>query len=254
MRKLAGRCASVTGIDRNGPILDQARGHPGNPANASYVEGDFLEYPFDEGSFDFVGANTSLHHMDFGAALGKMAGLLRPGGRLAVVGIARHASPADWAFDAAGIPVNRYYKLTRGEVDPGAPIREPDMSWAQARRAAVRALPGARYQRHLLWRYSLRWSSPARRRRLGIGAPDGAQGVADLAEGGLGAGGVEHRRDQVGVACGPRRAARPARLVHRRLVAGRPARGELARRWSRSTSWQTRRISSGCRRPCRCGS
>jgi ubiquinone/menaquinone biosynthesis C-methylase UbiE len=160
VRKLAGRCAAVTGIDRDGPILARARAHPGSPANASYVEGDFLAHPFGDGTFDFACANTSLHHMDFGAALAKLAGVLRPGGRLAVVGIARHASPADWAFDAAGIPVNRYYRLTRGESDPGAPIREPDMSWAQVRRAASRVLPGARYRRHLLWRYSLRWTKP----------------------------------------------------------------------------------------------
>lgn len=161
VRKLAGRCASVTGIDRDRPILDRARAHAGNPGNASYVEGDFLEYPFDEGSLDFVGANTSLHHMDFSAALGKMARILRPGGRLAVVGIGRHASPADWASDAAGIPVNLYYKRKRGEVNPGAPIVEPEMSWSQVHRTADRVLPGVRYQRHLLWRYSLRWTKPA---------------------------------------------------------------------------------------------
>ena len=34
VRKLAGRCAAVTGIDRDGPILDRARAHAGNPANA----------------------------------------------------------------------------------------------------------------------------------------------------------------------------------------------------------------------------
>ena len=32
---------------------------------------------------------------------------------------------------------------------------------------------------------------------FGVGAPFGAEGAADLAEGGLGAGRVEHRRDQV---------------------------------------------------------
>jgi len=161
VRKLAGRCAAVTGIDRDGPILDRARAHPGSPANAAYVEGDFLGYPFDEGSFDFACANTALHRMDFGAALAKLAGLLRPGGRLAVVGLGRDGSPADWAIGAAGIPASLYYKHTRGEANPGAPVKDPDMSWAQVRRAAARVLPGVRYQRHLLWRYSLRWTKPA---------------------------------------------------------------------------------------------
>ena len=161
VRKLAGRCASVTGIDRDAPILARAREHPGRPANAVFVEGDFLKHPFEEGSFDFACANTSLHHMDFGAALAKMARLLRPGGRLAVVGVARHGSPADWLIDPAGIPLDRYHKLIRGQGSPGAPVMEPEMSWSQVRKAAARVLPGARYRRHLLWRYSLTWTKPA---------------------------------------------------------------------------------------------
>jgi hypothetical protein len=38
---------------------------------------------------------------------------------------------------------------------------EPDMTWAQVRKTAARLLPGARYRRHLLWRYSLVWTKPA---------------------------------------------------------------------------------------------
>ena len=49
----------------------------------------------------------------------------------------------------------------RGEGASGAPIMDPDMSWSQVRKAAVRALPGARYRRHLLWRYSVIWTKPA---------------------------------------------------------------------------------------------
>jgi hypothetical protein len=37
----------------------------------------------------------------------------------------------------------------------------PGMTWAQARETARRVLPGVRYRRHLLWRYSLRWDKPA---------------------------------------------------------------------------------------------
>jgi hypothetical protein len=37
---------------------------------------------------------------------------------------------------------------------------DPDMSWAQVRKAAVRILPGARY-RLLLWRYSVIWTKPS---------------------------------------------------------------------------------------------
>jgi hypothetical protein len=99
--------------------------------------------------------------MDFGEALAKMARILRPGGRLAVVGLANNGSPADWVIGGAGLPANLYYKRTKGEGNPGSPIMDPDMSWSQVRGAAARLLPGARYRRHLLWRYSLRWTKPA---------------------------------------------------------------------------------------------
>ena len=35
------------------------------------------------------------------------------------------------------------------------------MTWAQVRETAARLLPGVRYRRHLLWRYSLVWTKPA---------------------------------------------------------------------------------------------
>jgi SAM-dependent methyltransferase len=47
------------------------------------------------GSLDLVTAVASLHHMDGEAALRRMSGLLRPGGVLAVVGLARGVTPAD---------------------------------------------------------------------------------------------------------------------------------------------------------------
>jgi SAM-dependent methyltransferase len=160
-RKLAARCAAVTGIDRDERIIDVATERGRTVPAVSFVRGDFLAYPFEDASFDFACANTALHHMDFGAALVKMARILRPGGRLAVVGLAGNGSPADWVIGAAGIPANLYYKRTRGEGSPGAPVMGPDMTWSQVRKAAARLLPGARYRRHLLWRYSLLWTKPA---------------------------------------------------------------------------------------------
>jgi ubiquinone/menaquinone biosynthesis C-methylase UbiE len=159
-RKLAARCESVTGIDRDQPIIARARTAAPTLSNVTYLEGDFLTWPLQDASFDFACANTALHHMDFAAALAKMAAILRPGGRLGVVGLARDASLADVIPSAIGLPLDWYYKLTRGEGNPGAPIMNPEMSWSQVRATAVRVLPGVRYRRHLLWRYSLLWEKP----------------------------------------------------------------------------------------------
>jgi ubiquinone/menaquinone biosynthesis C-methylase UbiE len=159
--RLAARCAAVTGIDRDGPMVAAARERGRDVPGVSFVQADFLAYPLEDASFDFACANTALHHMNFGAALVKMARILRPGGRLAVVGLAADGSPADWVIGAAGIPANLWYKHTRGEGNPGAPVLDPDMTWSQVRAIAARILPGARYRRRLLWRYSLTWVKPA---------------------------------------------------------------------------------------------
>jgi len=161
--ELAARCESVTGIDRDARMIALARerGETARVANAAFVQGDFLTHSLADGTFDFACANTVVHHMGTAMALRQLARVLRPGGRLAVVGLASNGSPADWVIGGAGIPANWYYKITRGEGSPGAPIMDPDLTWAQVRATARRLLPGARYRRHLLWRYSIVWDKPA---------------------------------------------------------------------------------------------
>jgi SAM-dependent methyltransferase len=158
--KLVTRCRTVTGIDRDAPMIAAARAlaSPG----ATFIEDDFLGHPLAPGSFDFACAVTVLHHMDLAAALAKMAEIVRPGGRVAVVGLAANGSPADWVIGAAGAPAHHlWYRRTRRIGEPGAPVLDPDMTWAQAHATARRVLPGSRYRRHLLWRYSVIWDKPA---------------------------------------------------------------------------------------------
>jgi ubiquinone/menaquinone biosynthesis C-methylase UbiE len=159
--KLAARCGNVTGIDLDARMIAVARQRGRELPNVAFREADFLAYPLGDATLDFACANTSLHHMDFERALTAMARALRPGGRLAVVGLAKDGSVGAYLAGAPGVPVNLFYRAVRGEGDPGAPIRDPDMTWGEVRAAARRLLPGVRYRRHLLWRYSLLWRKPA---------------------------------------------------------------------------------------------
>jgi ubiquinone/menaquinone biosynthesis C-methylase UbiE len=158
-RRLAERCATVTGIDRNPPMIALAQAQQPR-ARITFLEADFLTHPFPEATFDFVCANTSLHHMDFTAALTTMARLLRPGGRLAVIGLAADKSITDLLAAAPAVPVDLFYRAIYRRGESGAPILDPEMTWREVRAAAATALPGVRYRRHLLWRYSLRWQKP----------------------------------------------------------------------------------------------
>ena len=160
--RLAGRCAEVTGIDRDPRMVARARARTEARASKriNFIEADFLAHDFQDASFDFVCANTSLHHMDFAAALTELARILRPAGRLAVIGLAADKSIKDRLAGAPGVPVNLFYRAIYRQGSSGAPIMGPDLSWGEVRAAAVQALPGVRYRRHLLWRYSLRWQKP----------------------------------------------------------------------------------------------
>jgi ubiquinone/menaquinone biosynthesis C-methylase UbiE len=163
LRALAARCGEVTGIDSDARMISLARRNCAGERNVSLIERDFMAQPFSKESFDFACANTVLHHMDFPAALRALRDLVRPGGRIAVVGLGRDTFPADLPRALVASPVNRVLRAVHGEGGPGAPVKEPGLTWAQTRAAALEVLPGARYRRHLLWRYSLVWRKPGQR-------------------------------------------------------------------------------------------
>ena len=167
--RLAERCRDVTGVDRDSGMIRLARERGRDIRNVAFIGADFLGYPFEEASFDFVASNTVIHHMDFEAALTAMTDLLRPGGQLAIVGLARNATPADWLYDAAGVPANFALEAAHGVLravgreasGPGQPIADPVMTWDEVRTAALRLLPRARFRRLLLFRYFLTWRKPS---------------------------------------------------------------------------------------------
>jgi len=95
-RELARRVPTVVGIDVDRPSIDEARRQVG-AAGVEYLLGDFLSYPFEPESFDFIASVATLHHMDATKALTRMRALLSPGGAMAVLGLARR-----WRSPKAG--------------------------------------------------------------------------------------------------------------------------------------------------------
>lgn len=159
-RRLCQQVHHVVGIDRDPACIRVARDQ--SDGAVDYVVGDFLTYPFEAGSFDLVVSVAALHHMDLGAALARMRVLLRSGGRLAVIGLARSRPPVDLPLDIVGVIADRIHKWSKTESnDDVAPkVWPPPLTFGQTRREASRVLPGAVYRRHLLWRYTLMWRKP----------------------------------------------------------------------------------------------
>ncbi|MFH9351988.1 class I SAM-dependent methyltransferase [Kitasatospora sp. NPDC017646] len=153
--KLARRCGRVVGVDSSREMVARARALYAEP---TFVEGDFLTVDLPAEGFGFVCSVTAVHHMDFASALTRMRELLSPGGVLVVVGLAREETAADWARRGAAAPLVRAVKALRRAGGPeGMPEAAPGMSYREVREAAERVLPGARYQWHVLRRYSLTW-------------------------------------------------------------------------------------------------
>lgn len=159
----------VSGIDRDRRSIEIARAQPG-ATDIRYLLGDFLDAPFQPGSLDLVTSVASLHHMDAEAALGTMSALLRPGGVLVVIGLARGVTPTDlFRLIPAmlGSRVHRAASAVSGRRN-GQPaggylspiIWPPPLTYGGYRQLAVRALPAARFRRRLYWRYSLIWTKP----------------------------------------------------------------------------------------------
>jgi SAM-dependent methyltransferase len=168
-RALADRVPTVVGLDRDAPTLDRARRVSG-PGGLAYVLGDLLDAPFPPGSFDLVASIATLHHGDTGTGLRRLRDLVRPGGRLVVVGLARSRSLADVPYDVAGYAVSCVYRRTRAHEPVTAPtVWPPPLTYGQTRRTARAALPGVRYGRHLFFRYSLTWDDPGAAQRTGPG-------------------------------------------------------------------------------------
>ncbi|MER8032411.1 class I SAM-dependent methyltransferase [Streptomyces bauhiniae] len=145
-------------------MIARARDQAGELPGLRFLAGDFLTAGLPAEGYDFICSVTTVHHMDFTGALLRMRELLRPGGTLVIVGLAREQSAGEWAAFLAAAPVMRVTKAVRRATTPeGMPVAEADMSYGEVRRAARELLPGVRYRRHVLRRYSLIWRKPLTR-------------------------------------------------------------------------------------------
>jgi ubiquinone/menaquinone biosynthesis C-methylase UbiE len=160
-RKLSEQTKETIGIDRSHEMIGIARRSAGALQNVTFVEGDFLDYPLSEASFDFIVAIAVIHHMPLEVALRRMSDLLRPGGVLAVLGLGRAGSIIDVFIRAPAIPANWLLRIRKGWWNSPAPVTQPLMTYSEIKQVARAVLPGAVVRRRLFFRYSLRWRKPS---------------------------------------------------------------------------------------------
>lgn len=117
--------------------------------------------------YDALTMVASLHHMELDAALGQARALLRPGGRLLVVTLARPVTTLDQLWDLAGALTNPLIGLVKhprpvrsAEPGPTIPVSDPAWSLGTLRERAEELLPGAVIRRREGFRATLRWQKP----------------------------------------------------------------------------------------------
>jgi SAM-dependent methyltransferase len=171
----------VVGVDPDAVMAASATRRFANDGAVTVARTSFFDLARGDGLVPAAGAGgitmiASLHHLaherGLEASLAHARGLLAPGGRLLVVGLARPSGPADYVVDAVSIvlnPVMGLAKLVARRFRPGAgarpaadaegmPVRDPDEAFADVVDALAAVLPGARVRRRLWFRYSLEWT------------------------------------------------------------------------------------------------
>lgn len=166
LKKLASVIDEVAGIEPDKRTAAHARTNLAGIKNAVVHEVPFDSVSLEESSFDLVTFVAVLHHLPLTPTLEAARRLLRPGGRLVIVGLARETS-ADLPRSVASMLLNPVIGAIRhprrAHATPEnmtAPTREPSQTFDQIADAARQLLPGVKLRRGLFWRYTAVWIAP----------------------------------------------------------------------------------------------
>jgi SAM-dependent methyltransferase len=171
--KLASHFAHVTGIDADAGMAAAAGARLAQDPRVTIRRCRFEDFAAagGDGQADLITMVASLHHLDLDDTLARIPGLLAPGGRLLVVGLARVNSLPDLAVELASAAANpvmgliKHPRAARPRDRPAAgqpvvPVKDPATTLAEITAAARARLPNAAIRRHLFFRYTLRWDKP----------------------------------------------------------------------------------------------
>lgn len=170
---LAGACGPAARIEGIDPDAEMARSAAERCADDPRVRihrrtlAEHAVHPDLQGTYDALTMVASLHHQELGPALAQARDLLRPGGRLLVVTLARADTVLDHAWEIGNsltnpvIGVLRHPRPVRApQAGPRIPVAAPAWSLGELRRSAEAVIPGAIIRRRQGFRATLAWRKP----------------------------------------------------------------------------------------------
>lgn len=166
-RLLASRARKVTAIDLSPQMLRLAKSRSEEFQNIEYLLADVMRLSLPAEEFDCIVSIATLHHLPRAQALVKMKDALKSGGALIIHDLVADEGIIDRGTSALAYSVSAVRRfLKTGQMRAAREVRE---AWAEHGKNEVyltlsevkemcrRYLPGARIQRHLLWRYTVVW-------------------------------------------------------------------------------------------------
>lgn len=126
--------------------------------NITFIHDSFMEHDFGDQKFDSIYAIASIHHMDFETASLKMKALLKPGGKLILLGLYRDYSVSDYLMSMIAVFPNFIMNLLsmKKALDSSEmTTTPPQMTLGEIKRASHSIFIDYHFRRHLFWRYTL---------------------------------------------------------------------------------------------------
>ena len=154
VRYLSSLGHEVVGIDSDNSVF---------PASSpELLLADARNIPFPARSFDAVVSVATLHHLgrpDAELALVEMRRVLKPGGRIVLLGLARNRGLGDLAQASVDIVRTRIRDMGRTGWEPDTIKADADLSWSEARELVSSVLEGASWTRVPGYRYLAVWDA-----------------------------------------------------------------------------------------------
>lgn len=159
IERLAPVSRTVRGVDPDERAIERARARITGLPNARASVGDFMAIDLDPLAYDLVTMVATLHHLDLKPALERVRSILRPGGKLVVVGLSANESFSDYAWSALTFPAVRILSRFHGEHrDIGVTTLVPRQSLREIRQDVCLLLPSSSLRRGIYYRYILTWT------------------------------------------------------------------------------------------------